>query len=237
MSDNVPAWIAEAAGTAAVVLVVVIVAVVVGSTGSLAGFPDAVVVAVAAALTYGVAVAATLPVSGGHLNPAVTVAALATGRVDGRTAGRYLAAQVAASLAVGVAALVVVPSDLLRSVASGAPQVASGVGVPMALAVEASLTFVIAAAYWGVAWTGRGRLVGAATVGAAYLLVGAVAAPWTGAAVNPVRAVGPLVAGAAVGVPDALGRLPLYVIGPVLGALVAATLLDFAVGVPRADRA
>src|SRR5215210_2541256 len=35
------------------------------------------------------------PVSGAHLNPAVTLGELLTGKVDGRTAGAYVAAQVA----------------------------------------------------------------------------------------------------------------------------------------------
>lgn len=233
MIDRVPAWIAEAVGTAAVVVVAVLAAVLVGSTDTPAGLPDAVVVSSAVAIAYAAAVAGTLSASGGHLNPAVTVAALATGRVDGRTAGRYLVAQVVASVAVGVVAWVAIPAEVLRAVAAGAPTVRAGMGVPAAMVVEAGMALLVAGAYWAVAWTGRGRVVGGLAVGGVYLLVGAVAAPWTGGVANPARALGPLLAAASVAVPGTLEMVPLYTIGPVVGALVAATVLDLGVGVPR----
>jgi len=64
--------------------------------------PGLLGVALASGLALGVAVSATMSVSGGHVNPAVTIALLATGRMRAAGAAQYVAAQLAGAALAGV---------------------------------------------------------------------------------------------------------------------------------------
>lgn len=236
MDDRLPVFAAEAIGTALVVIVAVATLSIATRMAVLDTATGWVGVGAVVGLTYAIAIGSALPLSGGHLNPAVTLAALATGRVDGRTAGSYLGAQVLGSLAGGGFMLVAGDAATLRAIAAGAPTVGT-IGVEVAMLVEAGAAALVAAGYWGLAWTDRHPAIGGAAVGLAYAVAVAVAGPLTGGAANPARALGPQVVAAVLGVSGILGEVPLYWIGPLLGALLAAVVLDFAVDVPRARHA
>src|SRR5215213_9348377 len=77
------------------------------STQNLADGGNLVAVALAHGLAIGLMIAALGHVSGGHFNPAVTLAMLATGEIGGTRAARYIVAQVLGA-AVGAALLTLI---------------------------------------------------------------------------------------------------------------------------------
>ncbi len=80
---------------------------------------------------------ATGHISGGHLNPAVTVAVFLRGRLAARNVGPYLAAQVAGGLAAAGVARLAYPDD------PGAPVKVSGVAFVLELVFTFALAFVV----------------------------------------------------------------------------------------------
>lgn len=197
------------------------------------------------ALAFGLALAAmTLvlaPISGAHLNPAVTVAMAAAGRIRAREVGAYVAAQLAGGV-LGAALVHLIASGR----AGGAPFTSDalangygrlspgGYGLSAALVAEFALTAIVVLVLLSVSDAHpKGGLspeaaqahrpahaITAAAVGVAYVLVHLVGMPVTKLAANPARAFGPaLFAGG-----DALVQLWVFVAGPVLGALAAAGL-------------
>jgi MIP family channel proteins len=164
-------------------------------------------------------------VSGAHFNPAVTAALTAIRQIRPIDAAIYVVVQLAgAVLAALVTKAILKPENLPngKAVHWGAPTVsdALGGGTGLGMLVEGIGTFFLVWAIVGVAvnpqalreWAG---LVIGGTLG----LVVMVAAPLTGGSVNPARAFGPsLVAGG-----EPAGKfLLIYVLAPVIGALIAA---------------
>src|SRR5919109_4996687 len=88
--------VAEAIGTFGLVFVGAAVVVVNG------GFPNSGIgllgIALAHAVVLSVMVSATMTISGGHLNPAVTVGLLVARRISWRTALAYIASQLIAAI-------------------------------------------------------------------------------------------------------------------------------------------
>jgi aquaporin NIP len=155
---------------------------------------------------------ATGHLSGAHLNPAVTVAFVASRHFPPREAAAYVPAQLAGAVA-GAALLRVVwhgtPADLGATV----PSVSSG----SALVYEAVMTGFLMFVIMAVATDARAIGAGAAiAIGGTVALDSLFGGGVTGASMNPARSLGPaLVAGE-------WHQFWIYVVGPVLGAFAAA---------------
>jgi len=151
-------------------------------------------------------------VSGAHLNPAVTLAFAARGNFPWRRVPGYVAAQLVGSV---LAALV------LRTVLGnfghlGATLPGRGISSQSALVIEIVLSMGLVSVILGTASGARNIGANAALAVAGYIaLAGLWAAPISGASMNPARSLGPdLVAGEWT-------SWWVYVVGPVVGALVA----------------
>lgn len=167
------------------------------------------------ALAFGGAVAAAVavfgPVSGAHINPAVTIALWRSGRFAGRGVPIYIAAQ---CLGAVTAAL------LLRATLGNAGR--SGATIPAitpvaALAVEVVLSLVLMLAVLAMTEarpSAPAPLVLGLTVGLCALVGG----PLTGASMNPARSFGPALAG------GAWTHHWLYWLAPIIGMQVAVPL-------------
>jgi aquaporin Z len=153
--------------------------------------------------------------SGAHLNPAVTVAFAARGHFPwGRVPG-YLLAQLCGAVLAG---------GLLRALfgsaeRSGATLPGPGITTGAALVVETVLTLGLVTVILGTASGARNVGHNAAiAVGGYVALAGLWASPVSGASMNPARSLGPAL------VSGDLRAAWIYVIGPVVGGLIAVAL-------------
>src|SRR5205085_7463975 len=99
-------------------------------------FVDLTGIALAHGLAIAVMVSATMSVSGGHLNPAVTLGALMGKRIAPADAGGYVLAQLAGGAAGAWLALRSLGGDV-AAVAAGTPALGSGVPLAVGIMVEA----------------------------------------------------------------------------------------------------
>jgi aquaporin Z len=181
---------------------------------------DTVGIALVHAAALGLFVSATLGVSGGHLNPAVTLGLLSTKRIDGRSAGAYIAAQLLGAVLAVVVVKIAFPAGVMRTSTLGTPAVATNLTFVQALIFEAVGTFILMSAVYGPIVAPERPRLGGFGIGVALLAIVLVMGPLTGGAVNPARAFGPaLVSGTWVG-------QAIWWIGPIVGSVVAAQVWE-----------
>ena len=209
--------LAEGVGTFALVFIGV------GSVAS-AYYPDAkygvLGVAIAHAVVLSVMITATMAISGGHLNPAVSIGLFVARRTNASTTGSYIVAQLAGAVLAALAVRSLYPISVMRATVNGTPTIANSLHLGQAVAIEAILTFFLVSAVFGTCVNPEAPKVGGFGVGLVLLFDILVGGPLTGAAVNPARAFGPaLVAGQWVG-------HAVYWVGPILGGVTAALLWE-----------
>jgi glycerol uptake facilitator protein len=163
-------------------------------------------------------------ISGAHFNPAVTAAMTALRQISVIDAAIYIVAQLGGAVA-GALITKALLLDEGKDVNYGAVQVSgviNGDTLP-GMAVEALGTFFLVWVIVGVAVNPRATKEWAAlAIGAALGMAVMVFAPLTGAGFNPARAFGPAIVSGEWGGADQF--LLVYVLAPVIGALVAAFL-------------
>jgi aquaporin Z len=226
--------VAEALGTALLVFVGVGVATL--SFGfKFAGFSTSAGV-VATALAFGlvlVALAYTLgPITGAHVNPAVTMGFVASGRMSINEAIGYWIAQFVGGIA---------GATVLWAIFSGSPVYSTstvglgtngwgkasmiGIHVGGAFATEVVLTFIFVL----VVLTATSRIGSAGfaglTIGVALVVVHLVGIPLTGTSVNPARSLGPaIIVGG-----EAIRQVWLFIVAPLVGGVLAALVYRYLV--------
>jgi aquaporin Z len=216
---TIPKLLAEFIGTFALVFIGAGAAAVVGTGAGLSGIAA---IAFAHGLTIMVFAFAYGMISGGHMNPAVTVGVLAAGGMRAGEAVGYIVSQLIGGIAGAL---------LLRAVLGGAatglgtPQLAHGLMLgatsltitPSAgFVIEATLAFFLVTVVLSTAVAGRAGNLAPFAIGMTLTLNIIMGGALTGAPFNPARALGPMVAtGNFV---DAW----LYTIAPLVGAIVAA---------------
>lgn len=158
--------------------------------------------------------------SGAHFNPAVTAGLLAVNKIRPRDAGIYVVCQCIGGVLAGLAVLLLF-NDAGDAVNYAAPAVNPDVvtdGSPfLGMLVEAVGTAILMWAVMGVAVNPRGDAPFAGLViGGALGVAVMVAGPATSGSLNPARWLGPSVAA------GHFDDFWAYIVGPVLGAVVAA---------------
>ena len=169
-------------------------------------------------------------ISGCHINPAVTIALRATGKIDNQTTVGYIGAQlVGAFLGAGLTLIILSGNDP-ATLGLGAVSVNDKAGLAIGFAAEVIGTAILVFTVFGAAVDGRAP-AGFAGVVIGFIVYGIiiVVGPITGASLNPARELGPALLGQAIGakaVPlDQL--IVVYVFGSTLGALAGAFLYEF----------
>ncbi|GAA3196998.1 MULTISPECIES: MIP family channel protein [Streptomyces] len=164
------------------------------------------------------------PISGSHINPAVTMGMLLARRITLRTAVEYWIAQVVGAI-VGAAVLFLIAKQIpgLRTSESfgsngwgdrSAVHLNTGGAFVAEIVLTFAFVFVVLAVTHKVAFTGFGGL----PIGLALGMVHLVGIPLTGTSVNPARSIGPaLFAGGA-----AITQLWLFIVAPLIGGALAA---------------
>ena len=185
------------------------------------GAYDSLAVALAFGLALAAVVAAIGHVSGGHVNPAVTLGMAATGKFPWKSVPVYLGAQLVGAIlgALGTWLAFGGPGRTEAKLAATYP--AQGVGDLQAFVLEILITFVLVFVVVSVATDSRApAAIAPIAVGFALAVGVFIAGPVTGGAVNPVRALGPML------VAGDLSSAWLYVLGPIIGGVLAALLYE-----------
>jgi len=190
---------------------------------------------VAIGLSFGIAVICMIyafgHISGTHINPAVSIALWTTGRFPAKDLGAYIVAQL---IGATLASITIVGILGQRAVDTGLGSTGPffGVSYGQAILSEAVATFFLMLVIMGSAVDKR------APAGFAGLAIGFIVAfdivvtgNITGASLNPARSFGPIFTETLWGGTYDWGKFPIYLIGPIVGAVLAAWLYDYISGI------
>ncbi len=174
-------------------------------------------------------------ISGAHYNPAVTVALLMRGACKVADVIPYWVAQIGGAIAAAFVVSVIMPNtagagDFANNYFGPAPGPGHLVNSPGPWIIEILFTFALALVVLNVATssgTAKNSYYGLA-IGFTVMVGAYAGGAISGGAFNPAVGIGPnLLKGTLGGDPDALRNILLHVVGPVLGAVLAAIVFRF----------
>jgi aquaporin Z len=174
------------------------IAAILSATPTVGGGGGLVAIALAHGLAVSIAVHVFGGISGAHVNPAVTMGMLVTGRIAPGLAAGYVIAQLLGATVAAALCNAVFPAAAVGEATLGIPLPAPWASTGTVLLVEAILTFLLVIAVFGTAVDDRGKTVkiGAFGIGLTVAFDILAGGPVTGASMNPARSFGPaLVAG------------------------------------------
>lgn len=213
--------LAEFIGTFTLVLFGCGAAVIAGADIGLTGISFAFGLALIG-MAYGIG-----NVSGCHINPAVSLGMVAAGRMSLADAVPYMIAQVAGAVAGAFVLMLIATGKADYSVAeNGLGQNGWGTGylgeysMIAAFIFEVVATFLFMVVILGATGAGAPAAMAGLAIGLALVVIHLVGINVTGVSVNPARSIGPaLFAGA-----GALSQLWLFIVAPIIGAVLAGIL-------------
>jgi aquaporin Z len=173
------------------------------------------------AMAYGIG-----PISGCHVNPAVSLGVLIAGRMTVGDFIAYVIAQVLGALA-GAAVLALILSGKASGWTGGLGENGWGPGylgeysLLSALVFEVVATFLFLVVILGVTQKGAPSHLAGLAIGLTLVVIHIVGINVTGVSVNPARSLGPAIIG---GNSAALGQVWLFIVAPLVGAAVAGAL-------------
>lgn len=206
--------IAEFIGTFTLVLVGCGAAVIGGGDLGLTGISLAFGLALIG-MAYGIG-----PVSGCHINPAVTLGAVAAGRMPMGAAVQYIIAQVAGATVAAFILMIIAGTDGGLGQNGWGPGYLGEYSVIAAFVFEVVATFLFVVVILGATGKGAPAQLAGLAIGLTLVAIHLVGINVTGVSVNPARSFGPalFVGGAA------LGQLWLFIVAPILGGVAAGVL-------------
>jgi MIP family channel proteins len=212
--------LAEFIGTFALVFVGAGAIASAGLTGDVS--PSLLAIALAHGLVIACMVSAVGHISGGHFNPAITLAFFVTRRLTVSLTIAYLVVQLAA--AAGAALLIrwIFPGESAESAGFGSPAIDPGIGTAEALVVEALLTFFLVWVFFATTADIRGtfKAIAGLAIGLVVTFDILIGGPLTGAMVNPARAFGPQL------IDSSWDDFWIWYAGPILGGAIAGLLYE-----------
>ncbi len=163
--------------------------------------------------SFGVAVTVAIllfqPISGAHINPAVTLAFFRSGHLEKEAVVPYITAQCLGALFAGF---------LLDG--AGATTVAPDVSLASAALIEVFITFALMASIYWIVVRSQTHISVAFVVGITVAILAYLFGSFTGASMNPARTLGPnIIAGES-------SIVPFYILMTVIGAWVAAEIFN-----------
>jgi MIP family channel proteins len=182
---------------------------------------------VATALASGLAIAvmsvAFSHISGAHFNPAVTIGFWITKRMSTMEVLGYWVAQMLGGVVAAFCLKAILPrEEAWLPAAGGTPELVRDFTRLPAMGVEALITFFLVLVYFATTSEDNidSRSLSGFAVGLVYTVSILVAAPFTGAALNPARAFGPALAA------THWSNHGVYWVGPLAGGFVAGLIYD-----------
>ena len=217
------AYIAELVGTAILVIGGCGAAILAGSSLGVLG------IAISFGLSLAIVAYLIGGISGGHVNPAVTIALALSGKFEWNKVFGYVVAQILGGI-VGAVMLYAVVTNLVGgdlAIASGfaTNKLASGVNLIAGGIVEVVMTLILCLV---VLATTRSTWPSAATpiaVGVALTLTNIIAIPLTNSSLNPARSIG-----VALISHQNINQLWLFIVAPILGAVLAYFIHNYVFG-------
>ena len=195
--DRFRLWQAASAEFVAVLLFIFLGCGAVVVSGEMTGggmsVPRLILIAAVHGLGITALVYAAINISGGHINPAVTVTMLATRQISGARALTYLGAQLGGAAVGALLLLAVVPGASETTL--GSHSLGAGVAPWAGVLTEAVLTFGLVFVIFTTAVNSRElRNFAPIAIGLTVFVTNVVGIPITGASLNPARSFGPAVA-------------------------------------------
>ena len=180
---------------------------------------------VAIALAHGIAIAAmvyiTANISGGHINPAVTLGMIVTRQIKIAPGILYMAAQCTGAIAATAVLYLVLENAVGNATNFGAHGInttaVSGDGGALLLEIIGTAVLVMVIFAVAVSRRGAGHMA-PLLIGLTVALLHLVLVPLTGASVNPARTLGPAL------ISNAFDSFWIYAIGPAIGGAIGALL-------------
>lgn len=175
-------------------------------------------------MAFGIAVVAMAytigNISGCHINPAITLGCLVTKRISPKDAAMYMLFQIIGAF-IGSAILFALTSTdnaLAGGTTTGANSCGDH-GIACGLIAEIVLTAIFVLVVLGTTDSkkGAGNFAGLA-IGLSLILIHLVGIHYTGTSVNPARSIAPAIFEGG----QALADLWVFIVGPFIGALIAA---------------
>ena len=170
-------------------------------------------------------------ISGCHINPAVSLAVLISGGMEVADFIGYVIAQILGALAgAGLLAAIFTLGGVTDMTGGFGSNGLSGVGgsAVAGLLVEIVLTFIFVIAILGVTSDKADHgSFGGLVIGFSLVLVHILGIGLTGTSVNPARSIGPAIVAAITGNGTPLAQLWVFIVGPLIGAALAAVVYKF----------
>lgn len=177
---------------------------------------------VGTAIAFGLSVVAMAytigGISGCHINPAITLGCLVTGRISVKDCAGYMAGQVAGAIIAGAVLAGIYGAE--TGIGSNGIGAGCNGSATIALIVEAILTALFVLVVLGATHKTNGdtgKFAGLA-IGLSLILIHLVGIHFTGTSVNPARSIGPAIFAGG----EALNNVWIFIVGPFIGAIVAA---------------
>jgi len=173
-------------------------------------------------------------VSGCHINPAVSLGAMLSGRMSTGDMIQYWIAQVAGAV-VATLILVMIMAGKIGGYDGGygangwGAEYLGGYGMMSALIFEIVATFLFVVVILGSTGKGAANAFAGLAIGLMLVVIHIVGINVTGVSVNPARSIGPALFSGA----DAMSQLWLFIVAPLLGGAAAGIL--FATGLLDAE--
>ena len=179
-------------------------------------------IAAAHGLAMGIMVTAIGHISGGHLNPAVTIGFWVTKRISTLDALSYWISQLAGAALAAYLLTVVMPESIWRAVGLGTPDLAMDFTRFHGILLEAITTFLLVFVFFATAADPKGTFnkIAGFAIGLTITMDILASGPLTGAAMNPARAFGPAL------VAHHWTNHGVYWVGPLIGGVVAGWLYN-----------
>ena len=205
--------------------------------GALGGLADWLAIGLAFGLAIAAAIYALGNISGCHINPAVTIGLWSVKKFPGRDVIPYIVSQLAGASVASILFAVIVGMGAVTIGGLGATAPFPGIGYLQAIVAEIVGTFLLMLAIMGVAVDRRappgfaGLIIGL-TVAGVITTVGNI----SGASLNPARTFGPYLGDSLMGGLNLWMYLPIYIIGPIVGAILAALAYNYMTSEEEASR-
>lgn len=216
MNQDIKAYLAELIATFALCFIGAGAIVTDSFTNGAVGL---VGIALAHGLVLAIMINATGHISGAHINPAVTIGFMATGRIGVGKGIGYIISQLVGGVLAGFALRVIYNSTVWSATNLGTPALNASVPFLNGIYIEAILTFFLVFTVFATAVDDRApKNIYGFSIGLVLVFNILMGGPLTGASMNPARTFGPAVAS------GFFENHLVYWIGPIIGGLVAALL-------------